>query len=106
MWLTPESQIEWQVNAGYLPLNQAGLLASSQSTMLGTELEAIHVAILELTNKPVTRISAASSYPQRAAIRQIVNEELESVWQDRKPSKLALDDAVARSRSMSCSPSC
>ncbi len=53
----------------------------------------------QLTNKPATAVSRASAYPQRAAVRRIVDEELESVWEDRKPSKLALDTAVARSRS-------
>ena len=54
----------------------------------------------QLTNKPVTAASKASAYPQRAAVRRIIEEELESVWEDRKPSKLALDTAVARSRTV------
>jgi sn-glycerol 3-phosphate transport system substrate-binding protein len=35
-WLT-ESQVEWQRNAGYLPLNRAGLLAS-ESRLLAADL--------------------------------------------------------------------
>ena len=96
-WLTGESQVEWQRNAGYLPLNRAGLLAS-ESRLLSSDLANIRVGVAELTNKPVTALSKASAYPQRAAVRRIVDEELESVWEDRKPSKLALDTAVARSR--------
>ncbi|HMV17063.1 MAG TPA: extracellular solute-binding protein [Zoogloea sp.] len=106
LWLTPESQVEWQRNAGYLPLNRAGLLAATESRVLGPELEAIRIGVKQLTHKPVTKISSASSYPQRTAVRQIVEEELEAVWADRKPSKVAMDDAVARSRSLGCSPSC
>lgn len=96
-WLTGESQVEWQRNAGYLPLNRAGLLAS-ESKLLAPDLVNIRIAVQQLTNKPATSISKASTYPQRTEIRRIVNEELEEVWADRKPSKLALDNAVTRSR--------
>jgi sn-glycerol 3-phosphate transport system substrate-binding protein len=98
-WLTGESQVEWQRNAGYLPLNRAGLLAS-ESRLLASDLANVHIAVQQLTHKPVTSVSRASSYPQRAAVRRIIEEELESVWEDRKPSKLALDTAVARSRTL------
>ncbi len=97
-WLTGQSQVEWQRNAGYLPLNRAGLLAS-ESRLLASDLANIRIGVQQLTNKPATALSRASAYPQRAAVRRIVDEELESVWEDRKPSKLALDTAVARSRS-------
>lgn len=106
MWLSGESQVEWQRNAGYLPLNKAGLLAS-ESRLLASDLQNVRVAIGQLTNKPVTTKSRASSYPQQTAVRNIINEELEAVWADRKPTKLALDNAVERSRSVSCTvPGC
>ena len=98
-WLSAESQVEWQRNAGYLPLNRAGLLAS-ESRLLAADLLNIHIGVKQLTNKPVTAVSRPSRYPQRAAVRRIIEEELESVWEDRKPSKLALDTAVARSRAL------
>ena len=98
-WLSAESQVEWQRNAGYMPLNRAGLLAS-ESRLLAADLLNIHVGVKQLTNKPVTSVSKPSRYPQRAAVRRIIEEELESVWEDRKPSKLALDTAVARSRAL------
>ena len=98
-WLSAESQVEWQRNAGYMPLNRAGLLAS-ESRLLAADLLNIHIGVKQLTNKPVTAVSRPSRYPQRAAVRRIIAEELESVWEDRKPSKLALDTAVARSRAL------
>jgi len=98
-WLTGESQVEWQRNAGYLPLNRAGLLAS-ESRLLAEDMAGIRVGVAQLTHKPVTAVSKASAYPQRAVVRRIIEEELESVWEDRKPSKLALDTAVARSRGL------
>ncbi|MDD3354953.1 extracellular solute-binding protein [Zoogloea sp.] len=96
-WLSSESQVEWQRNGGYLPLNRAGLLAS-ESRLLADDLANVRVAVKQLTNKPATSVSRASSYPQRTAVRRIVEEELEAVWEDRKPSKLALDTAVSRSQ--------
>jgi hypothetical protein len=60
--------VEWQRNAGYLPLNQAGLLAS-ESRLLAADLLNIHVGVQQLTHKKVTSISKASTYPQRAAVR-------------------------------------
>ena len=98
-WLTGESQVEWQRNAGYLPLNRAGLLAS-ESRLLAEDMAGIRVGVAQLTHKPVTAVSKASAYPQRAVVRRIIEEELESVWEDRKPSKLALDTAVVRSRGL------
>jgi sn-glycerol 3-phosphate transport system substrate-binding protein len=97
--LTPESQVEWQVNAGYLPLNQAGVLAAS-SDLLKSELIHIRTAVDQLIRKPATEASKASRYIDRADVRRILNEELDAVWAGTKPPKAALDAAVARSRSL------
>lgn len=97
--LTPESQVEWQVNAGYLPLNRAGLLAAS-SELLKSDLVNVRTAIDQLTRKPVTPASSASRYAHRSDVRRIVQEELDAVWSGAKPAKAALDSAVARSRSL------
>ena len=70
------------------------------AALLAADLLNIHIGVKQLTNKPVTAVSRPSRYPQRAAVRRIIEEELESVWEDRKPSKLALDTAVARSRAL------
>jgi multiple sugar transport system substrate-binding protein len=97
--LTPESQVEWQRYGGYLPLNRAGLLASS-SELLKSDLVNVRTAIAELTHKPVTSSSRASRYAERADVRRILDEELEDLWAGRKPAKAALDDAAARSRAL------
>ncbi len=97
--LTPESQVELQRHAGSLPLNRAGLLASS-SDLLKSEMANIRVAVATLTNKPATPASAASRYAHRADVRAIVDEELDALWANRKPAKQVLDDAVARSRTL------
>ncbi|HEX5126034.1 MAG TPA: extracellular solute-binding protein [Rhodocyclaceae bacterium] len=97
-WLTPESQLEWQVDAGYLPLNEAGLIAVNHSQLLNGQLLAQQIAIDELTHKPVTATSGATAYMRRPGVRHIIDEEIETVWANKKPAKQALDDAVARVR--------
>lgn len=98
-WLTPESQVEWQVNAGYLPLSPGGFLAATESRLLQNELVANRIALASLGNKPVTAASAASPLAHAPGVRRVLGEEMEAVWADRKPAKQALDDAVARIRS-------
>ncbi|MEC5397231.1 extracellular solute-binding protein [Uliginosibacterium sp. H1] len=93
--LTPESQVEWMVGSGYLPLNRAGLLVM-ESRLLKDDLVAQRMAVSQLTNKPVTTASAASSFTHRNGVRRILGEEMESVFADKKPSKQALDEAVMR----------
>jgi len=98
-WLTPESQVEWQVNAGYLPLNPAGLLVATDSRLLEEQLLANRIAVEELTHKPVTNASAASALSHAPGVRRVLGEEMDAIWADRKPPKQALDDAVTRIRS-------
>lgn len=98
-WLAPQNQVDWQVNAGYLPLSAAGLVATQSSRLLKDELLAQRVAIAQLTFKPTSEFSAASSYGHRAGVRRVLAEEIEAVFADKKPSKQGLDDAVARIRS-------
>ncbi|THF60544.1 extracellular solute-binding protein [Pseudothauera rhizosphaerae] len=94
-WLQPENQVAWQREAGYLPLNRAGLLAY-QSDLLGPDLENVRVAVAQLTNKPATAQSSASAVVGSDKVRRILDEELAAVWADVKPAKEALDTAVAR----------
>lgn len=98
-WLNPENQVDWQVNAGYLPLSQAGFVLTQSSKILQSELEAQRVAIAELTFKPVSGFSAASAYAHRQGVRRVLAEEMELVFAEKKPAKQGLDDAEQRIRS-------
>ncbi|MBS1209347.1 MAG: glycerol-3-phosphate transporter substrate-binding protein [Proteobacteria bacterium] len=98
-WLAPQNQVDWQVNAGFLPLSAAGLIATQSSKLLKEELQAQRVAIAQLTYKPVSSASAASAYAHRAGVRRVLAEEMEDVFADKKPAKQGLDDAVQRIRS-------
>jgi sn-glycerol 3-phosphate transport system substrate-binding protein len=94
-WLQPDNQVAWQREAGYLPLNRAGIMAS-ESTLLGDELENIKVAIGALSNRPATPNSSVQPLIERDSTRRIIDEELAEVWADRKAAKAALDSAVLR----------
>lgn len=93
--LSPEIQVEMQVNFGSLPLNRAGLLAS-RSELLKSDLANVTTAISQLTNRPATSASRAFRLAGDGTVRRVVSEELDSLWADRKPAKGALDSAVAR----------
>lgn len=97
--LEPQTQVEWQVQLGSLPLNRAGLLASS-SELLKDQLASVRVAIDQLTRRPVTPASRATRLGHEVSIRKLIDDELDALWAGKKPAKAALDDAVSRSRSM------
>jgi sn-glycerol 3-phosphate transport system substrate-binding protein len=90
--LGPEIQINLTLAGGFLPMTAVARTAAG-SRLLGADLAALQVAYAQLGGKsfvPANRVS------QDAALRSIVDEELESVWANRKPAKEALDHAVAR----------
>ncbi len=90
--LGPEVQIKLTLAGGFLPMTAVARTAAG-SQLLGADLAALQVAYAQLGGKsfvPLNRVS------QNAALRSIVDEELESVWANRKPAKEALDNAVAR----------
>jgi sn-glycerol 3-phosphate transport system substrate-binding protein len=53
------------------------------------------VAIIQLSGKP-TANSKGLRLGNFTQIRDIINEELESIWAGKKTAKQGLDDAVAR----------
>ncbi|BAL23456.1 extracellular solute-binding protein [Azoarcus sp. KH32C] len=98
-WLQPENQIAWERESGYLPLNRAGVFAA-QSDLLAPDLDNVRVAVAQLTAKPATADSSATSITGRSRVMSILDEELRAVWADRKPAKEALDTAVVRVQSL------
>lgn len=96
-WLQPPNQITWQLESGYLPLNRAGFFAA-QSDLLGSDLANVQVAVAQLTSKPATAESSAAAAIGGTRVIGIVDAALKDVWAERKPAKLALDDAVLSAR--------
>ena len=93
---SPEIQSDWHQKTGYVPITLAAYeLTKSQGFYdknPGTD-----IAIKELTNKPPTANSKGVRFGNFVQIRNIIDEELETVWSGQKTAKQALDDAVKRS---------
>jgi sn-glycerol 3-phosphate transport system substrate-binding protein len=90
--LGPEIQINLTLAGGFLPITPVARLAAS-SKLLKADLASLQVAYSQLQGKalaPVVRVS------QNEPVRVIVEEELETVWANKKPAKEALDNAVTR----------
>jgi sn-glycerol 3-phosphate transport system substrate-binding protein len=90
--LGPEVQIELTLAGGFLPMTSVARAAAG-SKLMKADLNGLQVAYEQLKGKtaaPAVRISQIES------VRRIVEEELESVWANRKPAKQALDEAVQR----------
>ena len=90
--LGPEIQINLTLAGGYLPMTPVARAAAS-TKLLGADLGGLKIAYEQLQGKgssPKVRVAQIES------VRQIVEEELETVWADKKPAKEALDSAVAR----------
>lgn len=95
--LTPENQVEMEVNLGGLPVNRAGLLASG-STLLKQDLVAVRTAISQLADRPTTAASRATRVGHDGATRRVLAEELDELWAGKQPAKAAIDQAVERLR--------
>ncbi|MFZ2854813.1 MAG: extracellular solute-binding protein [Rhodocyclaceae bacterium] len=90
--LGPQMQIEMTVAGGFLPMTPVARVAAS-SKLLSVDLAGLQVAYGQLQGKGPIRALRVS---QIEAVRQIIDEELETVWANKKPAKEALDTAVAR----------
>ena len=90
--LGPEVQVAMTVAGGYLPMTPVAR-ATADSKLLAADLNGLKVAYAELQGKtgvPVVRVA------QDESLNAIVDEELETVWANKKPAKEALDNAVTR----------
>ena len=90
--LGPEVQIGLTLAGGYLPMTPVARAAAS-TKLLGADLGGLKIAYAQLQGKGVSPKVRVAQIEQ---VRQIVEEELESVWANRKPAKEALDHAVQR----------
>ena len=90
-----EVQADWHQFSGYLPITQAAYdLTKSQGFYdknPGTE-----TAVIQMTSGIPTVNSKGLRLGNFAQIRDIIDEELESVWSGKQDAKTALDTAVKR----------
>ena len=94
--LSPEMQIEMVRVYGGLPLTSAAR-AAVRSKLLQDGDKTLEIAYASLNgngSKPAVRVANIDP------VRIITNEELESVWADKKPAKAALDASVSRGNAL------
>lgn len=90
--LRPQVQLEWVRATGYLPMTPAAIAALKTAGVAPTLLDAA-------TRRLSERKSATTRTKHGAGlnrVREILNEEIASVWADVKPAKEALDTAMRR----------
>ncbi len=90
--LGPEVQVNLTLAGGFLPMTPVARAAAG-SKLLQADLAGLQVAYRQLQGQS----AAAKIRPaQIESVRNILDEELEAVWENRKPAKEALDSAVVR----------
>src|SRR5690606_26017539 len=91
--LTPEHQRDWVKATAYLPMSKSAVVALK-------EAGAFSPAILAAAEKRLSNVHKDSGVIRnevsRSRMRRILDEEVETVWANKKPAKQALDDAMQR----------
>ncbi len=92
---SPEVQARWHQETGYLPITPAAWELTKKQGFYeknpGTE-----TAILQITNKPPTANAKGLRFGNFVQIRDIIEEEMEAVFQGKKSAQEALDSAARR----------
>jgi len=88
-------QEDWHEATGYVPITLAAYELAKKKGLY-EQRPGFDTAIKELNNKPPTPNSKGIRLGNFVQIRNIIDEELESVWSGQKTAKAALDSAVTR----------
>jgi len=91
----PEVQMDWHVSTGYVPITIAAYELTRKSGYYDKNPGA-DVAVKQLMNKPPTSNSKGLRFGNFVQGREVIEEELESVFSGKKDAKSALDEAVKR----------
>ena len=92
---TTPVQAKRHQETGYVPITVAASEATEKEGFY-KKFPGRDIAVKELTLNPPTANSKGLRIGNFVQIRDIVDEELESVWSGKKDAKTALDDAVKR----------
>ena len=88
-------QAKWHQETGYVPVTLAAAEVTEKDGFY-KKFPGREIAVQELTLNPPTENSKGLRIGNFVQIRDIVDEELESVWSGKKDAKAALDEAVKR----------
>ena len=91
----PAVQMDWHTATGYVPITQAAYEVTRASGYYDKNPGA-DMAVKQLTNKPPTANSKGLRFGNFVQGREVIEEELESVFAGKKDAKTALDEAVKR----------
>ena len=95
----PKVQAEWHQRTGYIPVTRAAYDVTREQGYY-RENHGQEIAIRQLQLNAPTRESRGIRIGEFAKIREIIEEELEAVWDGTKPPKLALDNAAERGNAL------
>ena len=90
-----EVQAWWHQETGYVPITIAAYELSKEQGFYETS-PGTDTAIQQLTLNPPTPNSRGLRFGSFVQIRDIINEEMEAIWNGSKTADQALDDAVER----------
>lgn len=90
--LRPQIQMEWVRATGYLPMTPAAIEALKR---VGEQPTLLASVTRRLSERP-TAMARAKLGADSYRVREILNEEIASVWANTKPAKEALDTAMRR----------
>jgi sn-glycerol 3-phosphate transport system substrate-binding protein len=88
-------QAKWHQETGYVPVTLAAAEITEKDGFY-KKFPGRDIAVKELTLNPPTANSKGLRIGNFVQIRDVVDEELESVWSGKKDAKAALDEAVKR----------
>jgi sn-glycerol 3-phosphate transport system substrate-binding protein len=91
----PAIQMEWHTATGYVPITKAAYEVTRKSGYYD-KVPGADTAVKQLTNKPPTANSKGLRFGNFVQGREVIEEEMESVFAGKKDAKTALDDAVRR----------
>ena len=95
----PEVQAEWHQRTGYVPVTRAAYEHTRKQGYYAVhpgQQTAIHQLLLNAPSRE-SRGIRLGEFPR---IREILEEELERVWEGKMPPKLALDNAAQRGNAL------
>jgi len=91
----PAIQMDWHIATGYVPITMAAYEVTRKSGYY-EKVPGADMAVKQLTNKPPTANSKGLRFGNFVQGREVIEEEMESVFAGKKDAKTALDDALRR----------
>lgn len=96
---TPEVQVYWHKNTGYVPItNEAYQIVKNSGYY--EEFQGRDVAIIQMSSRAPTAHSKGLRLGNFVQARDIINDELEAIWAGKKTAQEGLNDAVTRSNAL------